>query len=103
MMAQNEVVAVGIDVAKDKVDACIRASIMRQSWPSTAQGHRKRAMSDGLNAGKNAQRMLPQPRNCSQCGESASLTSILRTRDGKSFRLYKCASCGGLAWVLEEQ
>ena len=61
------------------------------------------AMSDELNAGKNAQRMLPLPRNCSQCGESASSISILRTRDGKSFRLYKCASCGGLAWVLEEQ
>jgi hypothetical protein len=25
MMAQNDLVVVGIDVAKDKVDACIRA------------------------------------------------------------------------------
>ena len=58
---------------------------------------------DGLNAGKNAQRMLPLPRICSQCGQSASSISMLRTREGKSFRLYKCASCGGLAWVLEEQ
>src|SRR5882724_6612637 len=41
MMAQNEVVVVGIDVAKDKVDACIRAFKLRQTWPSTAQGHRK--------------------------------------------------------------
>ena len=40
-MAQNEVVVVGIDVAKDKVDACIRAFKLRQIWPSTAQGHRK--------------------------------------------------------------
>ena len=40
-MAQNEVVVVGIDVAKDKVDACIRAFKLQQSWPSTAQGHRK--------------------------------------------------------------
>src|SRR6478736_6691920 len=41
MMAQNEVVVVGIDVAKDKVDACIRAFKLRQTWLSTAQGHRK--------------------------------------------------------------
>ena len=41
MMAQNDPGVVGIDVAKDKVDACIRAFKLRQSWPSTAQGHRK--------------------------------------------------------------
>jgi len=28
---------------------------------------------------------------------------MLDTRSGKSFRLYKCASCGGLAWVQEKQ
>jgi transposase len=41
MMAQNDLVVVGIDVAKDKVDACIRAFKSRQTWPSTAQGQRK--------------------------------------------------------------
>jgi transposase len=41
MMAQNDLVVVGIDVAKDKVDACIRAFALRQTCPSTAQGHRK--------------------------------------------------------------
>jgi len=41
MMAQNDRVVVGIDVAKDKVDACIRALALRQTCPSTAQGHRK--------------------------------------------------------------
>jgi transposase len=41
MMAQNDLVVVGIDVAKDKVDACIRAFESRQMFPSTAQGHRK--------------------------------------------------------------
>jgi transposase len=41
MMAQNDLVVVGIDVAKDKVDACIRSLSLRQNWPSTAQGHRK--------------------------------------------------------------
>jgi DNA-directed RNA polymerase subunit M/transcription elongation factor TFIIS len=60
-------------------------------------------MSDGLNAGKNVQRMLPPVRTCSQCGGSAAAISILNTRSGKSFRLYRCASCGGLAWVQEEQ
>ena len=40
-MAQNDPVVVGIDVAKDKVDACIRASGLRQAFPNTAQGHRK--------------------------------------------------------------
>jgi transposase len=41
MMAQNGPVVVGIDVAKDKVDACIRAFALRQSCPSTTQGRRK--------------------------------------------------------------
>ena len=40
-MARNDRVVVGIDVAKDKVDACIRALTSRQTCPSTAQGHRK--------------------------------------------------------------
>jgi transposase len=41
MMAQNDLVVVGIDVAKDKVDACIRALTLRQTYPSTTQGQRK--------------------------------------------------------------
>ena len=41
MMAQNDLVVVGIDVAKDKVDACIRAFALRQVFPSTAHGNRK--------------------------------------------------------------
>ena len=40
-MAQNDLVVVGIDVAKDKVDACIRALSQRQTFPSTAEGRRK--------------------------------------------------------------
>ncbi len=40
-MAQNDVVVVGIDVAKDKVDGCIRKLSLRQTFPSTQQGHRK--------------------------------------------------------------
>jgi transposase len=41
MMAQNDLVVVGIGVAKDKVDACIRRFTLRQTFPSTPQGHRK--------------------------------------------------------------
>jgi transposase len=41
MMAQNDVVVVGIDVAKDKVDACIRRFKLRQTFPNIAQGRRK--------------------------------------------------------------
>jgi transposase len=41
MMAQNDLVVVGIDVSKDKVDACIRRLALRQSCPSSAQGHRR--------------------------------------------------------------
>jgi hypothetical protein len=37
-MAQNDLVVVGIDVAKDKVDACIRRFALRQTFP---RGHRK--------------------------------------------------------------
>lgn len=40
-MAQNDLVVVGIDVAKDKVDACIRALRLRQTFPGVAQGQRK--------------------------------------------------------------
>ena len=40
-MTQNDLVVVGIDVAKDKVDACIRRFQLRQTFPNTAQGHRK--------------------------------------------------------------
>jgi len=40
-MARNESVVVGIDVAKDKVDACIRRLALRQTFPNTAPGHRK--------------------------------------------------------------
>jgi len=41
MMAQSDLVVVGIDVAKDKVDAYIRAFKLRQTCQSTAQGRRK--------------------------------------------------------------
>jgi transposase len=40
MMAQNDRVVVGIDVAKDKVDACIRSLSQRQTFPSTAERQR---------------------------------------------------------------
>src|ERR1700744_3550532 len=40
MMAQNDLAVVGIDVAKDKVDLCIRALALRQTCPNTAQGRR---------------------------------------------------------------
>jgi transposase len=41
MMTQNDLVVVGIDVSKDKVDACIRSLELRQTFPNTAQGHCK--------------------------------------------------------------
>ena len=40
-MAQSGLVVAGIDVSKDKVDACIRMFALRQVFPNTAQGHRK--------------------------------------------------------------
>ena len=40
-MAQNDRVVVGIDVAKDKVDACIRSRSQRQTFPSSVVGRRK--------------------------------------------------------------
>jgi transposase len=40
-MAQNDVVVVGIDVAKDKGDACIRKLSLRQTFPSPEQDHRR--------------------------------------------------------------
>src|SRR5438046_7973660 len=41
MMAQNDHIVVGIDVAKDKVDACIRSLSQRHTLLNTAQGYRK--------------------------------------------------------------
>ncbi|HTO63309.1 MAG TPA: IS110 family transposase [Bradyrhizobium sp.] len=40
MMAQSDVVVVGIDVAKDKVDTCIRSLSQRRTLANTPQGHR---------------------------------------------------------------
>ena len=40
-MAQNDLIVVGIDVAKDKVDACIRPLALRQAYPCTAKGQRE--------------------------------------------------------------
>ncbi len=40
MMTQNDLIVVGIDVAKDKVDVCIRKLTLRQTFPNTTQGHR---------------------------------------------------------------
>src|SRR4051794_41889372 len=42
-MAQNNLVVVGIDVAKDKVDACIRPSSARQPFPNSSIGQRQLA------------------------------------------------------------
>jgi transposase len=41
MMAQNDLVVAGIDVAKDKVDVCVRSLSRRQAFPSTAEGRRR--------------------------------------------------------------
>jgi transposase len=41
MMTQNDLVVVGIDVAKDKVDACIRSLSQRRTFQSTTEGRRK--------------------------------------------------------------
>jgi transposase len=41
MMAQNGLVVVGIDVAKDKVDACIRLRSLRLTCLSRTEGYRK--------------------------------------------------------------
>jgi transposase len=40
MMAQNDLVVAGIDVAKDKVDVCIRSLSQRQTFASTQEGRR---------------------------------------------------------------
>ena len=40
-MAQNDRVVVGIDVAKDKVDACIRTLSQLRTFESTAEGRRQ--------------------------------------------------------------
>jgi transposase len=41
MMAQNGLIVAGIDIAKDKVDVCIRAVSQRQTFPSTVEGRRQ--------------------------------------------------------------
>jgi transposase len=41
MMAQNDLVVAGIDVAKDKVDVCIRPLSLRRTFASTAEGRRE--------------------------------------------------------------
>jgi transposase len=41
MMAQNDMIVAGIDVAKEKVDACIRSLSQRLTSPRTEQGRRE--------------------------------------------------------------
>jgi hypothetical protein len=41
MMAQDELIVAGIDVAKDKVDMCIRSLLSGRTFPSTAEGRRQ--------------------------------------------------------------
>jgi transposase len=41
MMAQNDQVVAGIDVAKDKVDVCIRSLSLGRAFESTVEGRRK--------------------------------------------------------------
>src|ERR1700689_5505614 len=43
MMAQNDLVVAGIDVAKDKVDVCIRSLSLRRTFASTAEDRRELA------------------------------------------------------------
>ena len=43
MMAQNDLVVAGIDVAKDKVDVCIRSLSSRRTFASTAEDRCKLA------------------------------------------------------------
>jgi transposase len=43
MMAQNDLVVAGIDVAKDKVDVCIRSLSLKSTFASTALGRRELA------------------------------------------------------------
>ena len=43
MMTQNDLVVAGIDVAKDKVDVCIRSLSLRRTFASTAEGRRELA------------------------------------------------------------
>ena len=43
MMAQNDLVVAGIDVAKDKVDVCIRSLSLKRAFASTAEGRRELA------------------------------------------------------------
>jgi len=43
MMAQNNLVVAGIDVAKDKVDVCIRQLSLKGTFASTAEGRRELA------------------------------------------------------------
>jgi transposase len=41
MMAQNDLVVAGIDVAKDKVDVCLRTPSLRRTFANTAEGRRE--------------------------------------------------------------
>jgi transposase len=43
MMAQNDLIVAGIDVAKDKVDVCIRPLSLRRRFASTTEGRRELA------------------------------------------------------------
>jgi hypothetical protein len=38
---------------------------------------------------------------CNRCTGMRSALSVLDSRSGKSYRLYKCGTCGDLSWAEE--
>ncbi|WFU34490.1 hypothetical protein QA635_08815 [Bradyrhizobium brasilense] len=59
-------------------------------------------MNDLLGAGDSRQKRPPDFCACSHCGGSTSTMPILNTRQGKSYRLRRCASCEKLSWAEDD-
>ena len=73
MMAQNDLIVVGIDVAKDKVDACIRTGTERRTFPTTASGRRsliawlrKRQVGNAVMEASGGYERVWAPRHCAK-------------------------------------
>jgi len=60
-------------------------------------------MRNELSTEKPAQGRAGHSPTFSRCGGVSAAFAILDTRNGKVYRLFRCASCGNTAWAEEQQ
>ena len=58
-------------------------------------------MSNVLATENTPPRLAPPPPHCSQCGGYTTALALLDSRDGHTFRLFRCTGCDATRWVRD--